>query len=466
MRVLWPFFRGIAIRLLIWNFVVGTGQWALAQRTATYEFNQTLGERTGSLPALKPLGKPGRYALDRLPELGNQRRVVYLFDRNCGLQFDNSTDFLNGSFTVELYFRFDALNSWKRVIDFKNRLSDDGCYIFNGKLNFYNYIVGENAPVRPGEYTHYVFSRDAATRQIRIYVDGTSKIQFTDPDNVAEVGNVLNFFYDDLRVPQEASSGAVALLRFYDSVVAPELVRESFASLKNRLAATPKLPAVALPRMVVTAPAPPKPVRLVRFVPSVANRLTGQPLPDAALVLRDGAGQVVPMRVDSGSRVSYYALPAGVAYAFEVSAAGFQSFAARVNLHARNAGRDSYFGVMLDPLPNREPVVVRDIRFERSTAALLPGENAELDRLAGLMQADARLRLELLGHTDNLGDFDACLRLSQERVAVVKTYLVGKGIAENRISGRGYGSTRPAAANSREETRSLNRRVEVRVTRS
>ena len=51
-----------------------------------------------------------------------------------------------------------------------------------------------------------------------------------------------------------------------------------------------------------------------------------------------------------------------------------------------------------------------------------------------------------------------------ERVAAVKAYLVGHGIAEGRVTGRGFGGSQPAAANDQEATRKLNRRVEFRVT--
>ncbi len=79
------------------------------------------------------------------------------------------------------------------------------------------------------------------------------------------------------------------------------------------------------------------------------------------------------------------------------------------------------------------------------------------------MQEHPTAEIELAGHTDNQGDFDENLRLSKQRVDVVKEYLVKNGVAANRISTRGFGPTRPIASNNSEATRKLNRRVEMTV---
>ena len=55
--------------------------------------------------------------------------------------------------------------------------------------------------------------------------------------------------------------------------------------------------------------------------------------------------------------------------------------------------------------------------------------------------------------------------LSEDRVAAVKHYLVGRGVAEGRITTIGYGGSRPKFSNDREETRKLNRRVELVITK-
>ncbi|MDB5271809.1 MAG: hypothetical protein JWO58_176, partial [Chitinophagaceae bacterium] len=179
-------------------------QLSFAQNTIGYLFENNMKANNTSFPDLVILGRQGTYIQDQLPELENMKKTAYQFERNCGVQFDNAAAnlFIKDSYTIEIYFRFDKLNSWKRVIDFKNRKTDWGCYIFNGKLNFYNLLVSEKAPVNENEYTHYVISRDGASNTVKIFADGISKLEFVDTDKhtLLDDDQKLNFFYDDLKV--------------------------------------------------------------------------------------------------------------------------------------------------------------------------------------------------------------------------------------------------------------------------
>lgn len=106
---------------------------------------------------------------------------------------------------------------------------------------------------------------------------------------------------------------------------------------------------------------------------------------------------------------------------------------------------------------------LRAIQFVQSKAELLPGAQPALEQLAAFLKNNPTTEIELGGHTDNQGDFDENVRLSKQRVEVVKAYLVANGIAASRIATRGYGPTRPVGSNNAESTRQLNRRVEMTV---
>jgi outer membrane protein OmpA-like peptidoglycan-associated protein len=105
------------------------------------------------------------------------------------------------------------------------------------------------------------------------------------------------------------------------------------------------------------------------------------------------------------------------------------------------------------------------IQFVQSKAELLPNAQPALEQLLEFMRGKPTVEIELAGHTDNQGDFDENLRLSKQRVDLVKDYLVKNGITANRVSTRGYGPTRPIASNNSEATRQLNRRVEMTVVK-
>lgn len=206
-----------------------------AQSVLRYEFLNTLAEKNNSGPELTVLGNPGVYVLDTLNEINNATKTVYRFETNSGFQFNNAAagNFIGESYTIELYYVFDNLSSWKRVVDWKNRKTDYGAYVYNGQLNFYPFVYSGEAPVVAGEYSYYVITRDAATNKVLIYTDAKVEIDFIDNngDALVDSDNVINFFHDDLVVPNEASSGAVALLNMYNYVLDSSAIVQNYANL-------------------------------------------------------------------------------------------------------------------------------------------------------------------------------------------------------------------------------------------
>ena len=110
-----------------------------------------------------------------------------------------------------------------------------------------------------------------------------------------------------------------------------------------------------------------------------------------------------------------------------------------------------------------EAIVLRHVVFAQSEHTLLPESYAELNKLVRALQADTQLRVEIAGHTDNVGDKRLNQALSEFRAKVVANYLIRHGIADTRITAKGYGGSRPIADNTREEQRAQNRRVEFIV---
>ncbi|HRF39597.1 MAG TPA: OmpA family protein, partial [Saprospiraceae bacterium] len=90
----------------------------------------------------------------------------------------------------------------------------------------------------------------------------------------------------------------------------------------------------------------------------------------------------------------------------------------------------------------------------------LPESKAELDRLQNLLKAEPALRLQINGHTDNVGSDAANQRLSELRAKAVCDYLILGGIAPERLRYKGFGETMPVAPNDTEEGRRRNRRTE------
>lgn len=103
------------------------------------------------------------------------------------------------------------------------------------------------------------------------------------------------------------------------------------------------------------------------------------------------------------------------------------------------------------------------IVFLSGTAIVNEPSRPSVLRAAALLKSCATARVEVSGHTDNLGDPSTSLPLSQRRADAVKAALVKLGVTADRIISRGFGETRPLASNSTSAGRIANRRVEIRV---
>ena len=107
-------------------------------------------------------------------------------------------------------------------------------------------------------------------------------------------------------------------------------------------------------------------------------------------------------------------------------------------------------------------VVLEGLYFASGSAELLPESDAAIAAAAGLLAARPELRLEVQGHTDNVGNEAANLTLSRRRAQAVADALVnGHGIASSRLGVRGFGQSQPVADNRTEAGRAQNRRVEL-----
>lgn len=107
-------------------------------------------------------------------------------------------------------------------------------------------------------------------------------------------------------------------------------------------------------------------------------------------------------------------------------------------------------------------VAVHDILFDTDEATIKPASAETLQKIAAMLEAHPDLRLLIQGHTDDRGSFDHNMKLSGDRAAAVKAYLVDRlGIDADRLRTMGLGSTQPVASNDTEEGRARNRRVEL-----
>jgi outer membrane protein OmpA-like peptidoglycan-associated protein len=134
--------------------------------------------------------------------------------------------------------------------------------------------------------------------------------------------------------------------------------------------------------------------------------------------------------------------------------------------------RDYYFfqdyyqvDLWLDPLEVNDKIELEPIYFKQSQSVILEKSYPELEHLVSIMLENPSLEIQIEGHTDNVGQLEDLLRLSEERAAAIRDFLVHKAITEHRIRIVGHGPKFPINDNSTDDLRSENRRVEFVITK-
>lgn len=158
-------------------------------------------------------------------------------------------------------------------------------------------------------------------------------------------------------------------------------------------------------------------------------------------------------------------LPAGAKY--EVFVLGFKDSTSYniLDIPALKGANSYYKNAFKQLIEFEAPAsfVLENCTFETGKAELKPEAYVVLDELVEYLNRKDDERIEIGGHTDNVGKADANMILSTNRANTVRAYLLMKGIAPERVTAKGYGMTEPIAENDTAEGRSLNRRTEVKV---
>ena len=109
-------------------------------------------------------------------------------------------------------------------------------------------------------------------------------------------------------------------------------------------------------------------------------------------------------------------------------------------------------------------VNMSDVLFDTGRYTLRPAAREKLAKVAGIVSGHPGLRLEVEGHTDNVGSDDYNQRLSEQRGSAVRDYLTQQGMAANSVTTKGLGETQPVASNDTASGRQQNRRVELVIS--
>lgn len=221
----------------------------------------------------------------------------------------------------------------------------------------------------------------------------------------------------------------------------------------------------------------PKTVTYAKIV--VIDADTKQPL-QAKLEIMDLGSSQLHATLDSDSEGEALAcLPLGKDYALSIDKKGYifhsENFALRevntvlepfvleIELQKIPPQPTEPIASTEKPKPKSNPVILKNIFFETGSAELLYTSRGELARLKKLMVENKNIKVQINGHTDNVGSEEDNLRLSEARAKSVVNYLIDKGIDGSRLSWKGFGESQPIDTNDTERGRKNNRRTEFMI---
>ena len=180
----------------------------------------------------------------------------------------------------------------------------------------------------------------------------------------------------------------------------------------------------------------------------------------ATLTVRDIKTSEVISTFHSNDQDGNYVavLQPGKTYAITAEAPGYLFYSDRFDVP-----RDAVNSTVRKNIEMTRDIVRLLVYFDFDKAVLQQESYVDLDRAVQFLKDNPSMRGELAGHTDNVGTREYNLKLSNDRAHAVLEYLVGKGVAQTRLTAKGYAFDEPVTSNDSEEGRAQNRRVEFRV---
>jgi outer membrane protein OmpA-like peptidoglycan-associated protein/tetratricopeptide (TPR) repeat protein len=207
----------------------------------------------------------------------------------------------------------------------------------------------------------------------------------------------------------------------------------------------------------------PKPVTYMKG--KVFNKQTKETL-QAKFDLIDlkTAKTVVESTSDPVTGEFFVCIPTEKDYALNVSKDGYLFYSENFTLSGIHSRTDPFIkDIPLQQVKVGEIVVLKNIFFDTDKYDLKSESTAELEKLTELLKNNPLMKIEISGHTDNVGEMKYNQVLSENRAKAVYDYLIAHGIAKERLTYKGYGQTKPIDTNDTDAGRANNRRTEFKV---
>lgn len=172
---------------------------------------------------------------------------------------------------------------------------------------------------------------------------------------------------------------------------------------------------------------------------------------------------IAEFRSNEATGLYLISLPSGKNYGITVNADNYLFHSENFNIPANKGFSNVNKDILLKRIEVGNEITLNNIFFEYKKSELTNESISELNRLIKLLNDHNSIRIEVNGHTDNVGGEDYNLELSKKRAKAVVDYLVRNGIDSSRLEYNGYGYSKPIESNETDEGRSKNRRVGFKI---
>lgn len=200
------------------------------------------------------------------------------------------------------------------------------------------------------------------------------------------------------------------------------------------------------------------------FKGKTIDKMTKKPVEALIEITDNASGKIIQtFTTNSATGKFIITLASGKNYGIAVKAEGYLFHSENFDIPKGSADDLVDKIIELKNIAVGSKIALRNIFFDIGKSLLRSESNAEMDRLVVLMKDVPSLEIEISGHTDNTGSASLNNKLSQSRAQAVVDYLKSKGIASNRMTAMGYGSSKPIATNGTSDGRQQNRRTEFEI---
>lgn len=211
--------------------------------------------------------------------------------------------------------------------------------------------------------------------------------------------------------------------------------------------------------------------------------------PSDSLIYAEGKVTSAETKEPVNARITYQSLPYGnklgvinsaafsfplygdQKYSITVEAAGYAPAKYLLDPDAANGEHKVVQNIELGAsMPKTHEVgqvmLLNNLIFQLGRSRISSESYSELDLVVNMMKESQQMVIQLEGHTDYTGDPSQNMKLSQQRVDAVKSYISSKGISKKRMLTKAFGGTQPLSKDDTPEAHRVNRRVELRILKN